>query len=26
LQKLTDQYSAKIDTHVTNKEKEVMTV
>lgn len=26
IQKLTDQYSAKIDTHVTAKEKEIMTV
>lgn len=26
LQKLTDQYSAKIDAHVTHKEKEIMTV
>jgi ribosome recycling factor len=26
LQKLTDQYAAKIDTHVTHKEKEIMTV
>lgn len=26
LQKLTDQYSAKIDTHVTTKEKEILTV
>jgi ribosome recycling factor len=26
LQKLTDQYIAKIDTHVTHKEKEIMTV
>jgi ribosome recycling factor len=26
LQKLTDQYSAKIDTHLTHKEKEIMTV
>ncbi len=26
LQKLTDQYTAKIDTHVTHKEKEIMTV
>jgi ribosome recycling factor len=26
LQKLTDQYITKIDTHVTGKEKEIMTV
>ncbi|MEY4386803.1 MAG: Ribosome-recycling factor [Verrucomicrobiota bacterium] len=26
LQKLTDQYTAKIETHVTHKEKEIMTV
>ncbi len=26
LQKLTDQYSAKVDTHVTTKEKEILTV
>ena len=26
IQKLTDQYIAKIDAHVTHKEKEIMTV
>jgi ribosome recycling factor len=26
LQKLTDDYSAKIDAHVVNKEKEILTV